>query len=808
MKLIGTILFFVLLLVCVSCLPFQNNEIQLYVSTGGNDNAIGTKEFPLRTIEKARDLASTYKGKNSVEVIFEDGTYYLTNEIIFKAEHSGTKEHPITYRAENSGKAIVSGGTLLDLDWSPYQNGIYKATVPHHINHIDQLYINGTNQRMARYPNAIKGKNVFDTWDLVHTQEPDLANDPLDPKRTVSWADPKGAYVHAMHEALWGDMHWLVKGRNDDGTLLLEGGWQNNRPSPMHPRYRFVENVFEELDAPQEWYFDKVKNTLYYFPEAGTVLSNAKIEVVRLQRLLVFDGTKEAPVQFIQFAGLVFRHAARSFMENKEPLLRSDWTTFRGAAIQFNGGQDCTITDCEFDQLGGNSIFINNYNRRIVIKSCYIHHSGANGIAFVGDPAMVRNPLFRYGSQDYESLDKTPGPKGDNFPQDCRVEDCLITMTGRFEKQTAPIQISMSSRITVSHCSIYDVPRAGINISEGTFGGHIIEFCDVFNTVLETGDHGSFNSWGRDRFWTPDIGATAAQVAKDVNLPFLDMLEPNIIRNSRWRCDHGWDIDLDDGSSFYRIYNNLLLNGGLKMREGYNRIAYNNIILNNSLHPHVWYPMSGDVFKSNIVSAEYKPAIMNRGIPTDGKWGAQLDSNLFITEEADRIKFLKNQADINSLVGEAFFVDAKNGDFTVGTASLAIQLGFKNFPMNQFGVTSEKLRKIARQPEIPIVQASTKNSVNTTYEWYMCTVKNVETMEERSAAGISSASGVLIVSVPQYSNPGRAGLQAGDVIVSFMGTPIKDFEQLQSIIKRNSDKKELTFEVIHNQEKIELSIEL
>lgn len=57
---------------------------------------------------------------------------------------------------------------------------------------------------------------------------------------------------------------------------------------------------------------------------------------------------------------------------------------------------------------------------------------------------MVRSPLFRYGNQNYETMDMTPGPLGDNYPQDCWVDDCLITMTGRDEKQTAPVQISMS----------------------------------------------------------------------------------------------------------------------------------------------------------------------------------------------------------------------------------------------------------------------------------------------------------------------------------------------------------------------------
>lgn len=32
----------------------------------------------------------------------------------------------------------------------------------------------------------------------------------------------------------------------------------------------------------------------------------------------------------------------------------------------------------------------------------------------------------------------------------------------------------------------------------------LIEYNDVFDTVKETGDHGSFNSWGRDRFWHPN----------------------------------------------------------------------------------------------------------------------------------------------------------------------------------------------------------------------------------------------------------------------------------------------------------------
>jgi len=57
--------------------------------------------------------------------------------------------------------------------------------------------------------------------------------------------------------------------------------------------------------------------------------------------------------------------------------------------------------------------------------------------------------------------------------------------------------------------SIYDTSRAGINIGDGTRGGHLIERVDVFDTVLEPHDHGSFNARGRDRYWVrkKDSGA-------------------------------------------------------------------------------------------------------------------------------------------------------------------------------------------------------------------------------------------------------------------------------------------------------------
>ena len=551
----------------------NHSERCIYVSPQGDDNANGSEEAPVRTFEAAQRLARSARKPSSVW--FQDGIYYLPRTIVLDSRDNHTSYHALHPR-----KVIISGGDRLSLKWKKGKGGIYWAQVEKDLV-IDQLFVNGQRKRMARYPNVSdeQDANVFDRWRLNDSGN-DGEQDALDKARIARWKDPAGGYVHAMHEYLWGDMHWLIKGK-EAGELVLEGGWQNNRPSKMHPKFRMVENIREELDEPGEWYYDRESNRLYYMPDGDDNLDEAVVEVVSLDCLLALKGEKDNAVRDVTIEGFTFRHAARTFMQNKERLLRSDWTTFRGGAVLFQNAEDCTLSDCDFDQVGGNAVFVNLYNRDLRIAGCYIHDAGANGIAFVGDTASVRHPMFDYFQKASEVTDHERGPRTDNYPAHCLVEDCLITRTGRTEKQTAGIQISMSFGIHVNHCSVYGVPRAGINISEGTFGGHVIENCDVFDTVLETGDHGSFNSWGRDRYWSPSVAETSQLIASHPGWESLDMLARNVIRHSRWKCDHGWDIDLDDGSSNYLICDNLLLGGGLKLREGFNRKVVNNIILNN-----------------------------------------------------------------------------------------------------------------------------------------------------------------------------------------------------------------------------------
>lgn len=542
--------------------------------------------------------------------------------------------------------------------------------------------------------------------------------------------------------------------------------------------------------------------------------NKAVVEVVRLRHLVELRGSADQPVKFLSFKGFTFRHAARTFMDNKEPLLRSDWTTYRGGAVLFNGTEDCSLEDCFLDQLGGNAVFVNNYNRRVFIRGCHIAKAGANGVAFVGDPGAVRNPLFEYNErQEFKALDMTPGPKSPNYPADCVVEDCLIYQSGQVEKQTGPVQIAMAQGITVRHCSLYDVPRAGINIGDGCWGGHVIEFCDIFDTVKETGDHGSFNSWGRDRYWgLKGIDLNTVTMGEHKNLPLLDVVKPIILRNNRWRCDHGWDIDLDDGSSNYEIRNNLCLNGGIKLREGFYRVCENNIMVNNSFHPHVWYRGSQDVFRRNIVTGPYQPIRVNK------PWGKDCDFNLLhrpgLTEARPAAGFqAQSGLDANSLEADALFLDPSKGDYRVKDGSPALKLGFQNFAMDQFGVRKPALRALAKTPVLPemkapagITPANPPAADVITHYWLGVKVRELEG-EEFSAFGVSKDSGgVQLLEAPTGTDAARAGLAKGDLVQAINGQPVKTIADLH---RRSNEAagKPLTVGIIREQQPHAMKVE-
>lgn len=758
---------------------------KIYVSPGGKESAPGTSAQPVRTLQAALAQVKLTKEKK-VTILFRTGTYFFENPVVINPELLAG--HSLKITAANNETVVFSGALPLKPVWKQYNEKIQVAEIGPGLA-LDQLYCDDRLMNMARYPNFDSTQRIFNG----------TAADALNKERVDRWKNPRGGYIHALHQGEWGGFHFEITGKDDAGKLSMIGGYQNNRPSPMHFAHRFVENIFEELDAPGEWYYNKTTGALYVYPDKQTDPARAAWSYSTAQGILVLKGSADNPLQHVTVSGITFRHTARTFMFTNERLLRSDWAIYRGGAILLEGTTDCLITKSRFIGLGGNAVFVSGYNRNVQISENLIRNIGASAIAFIGNTAAVRSPVYDYSSYvELDKMDREKGPVGNEFPARCTAYNNLIDHIGYIEKQVAGVTIDMAQEILVSHNTIYNVPRAGINIGDGCWGGHVIENNDVFRTVLETGDHGAFNSWGRDRFWRPSRDKTDADVAAYPELPFLDVIKPITLRGNRFHCTHGWDIDLDDGSSNYHIYNNVCLSGGLKLREGYRRLVENNIIINNSFHPHVWLKNSGDIFRKNIVSTAYAPIGMKY-------WGAQIDSNFFVSAtglEATQ----KNNTDAHSISGDPLFVGSGKADFSVNKKSPALQIGFVNFPMNKFGVVSLWLIALADKIPIPEMTKAVEKNTSAAVAWGGAKMKNIDGLGERSTAGIFDENGVLVIAVAGKGAAAGSGLRVGDVIRKLDGTEIKNVAAFIDFVRVNNWKGQLPCTIIRNQKEEQITL--
>ena len=686
-----------------------------------------------------------HKEGEKIVICLKNGIYNLTEAIFIKGEN-------IEICGEKN--TLIQGCAKID-GWVDEGNGVFSASTKYEA---DALYINGEKYQMARFPKYNPNVRIFGGF----------SRDVLSKEKADSWKNPKGAYIHAMHLHNWGGFSYEVTGKDENGNLTYIGGWQNNRQMGMHSDFKYIENVREEMTEPGEWYFDKENKRAYIILKPGHSLDSAEICVN--SSFFVLKNCKNVSIKNIKI-----RRAKRTFMLTNEPLLRSDWTIYRGGAIYFANSSKCSVSDCSLFDIGTNGIFVDGKNDNINVSKCHFKDLGASGVCFVGKPSSVRSPLFEATkSQDFLEIDKKRGPKSNEYPKNCTVDNCLIEHVGMVEKQATGVEISMSYGISVVNTSIYDASRAGINISEGTFGGHIIDGCDVFDTVKETGDHGSFNSWGRDRFWHL-YNLPQNEIYKYSD---LDCISKTIIRNSRFRCDRGWDIDLDDGSSNYEIYNNLCLNGGIKLREGFNRYVHHNITVNNSIHLHVWYENSGDVVENNIIFTEYQPILMEHG------YGKSIDFNILYSKNAREIKKAPELEKItgmdkHSVKARCTFDDIRHSDYTLISPKIS---GFEGFPQ-EFGVRYEPLRKLARTPILPKINQSTKKSKSSIVTMFDMKLKNIETDGEMSAFATAGHNGILVLDVDQFAKASAKGILPCDVIVNINDKEVNSLSDLEGITK-------------------------
>ena len=662
-----------------------------YVSPSGNDGNAGTSaSAPLRTLQGAQSkVRQALSAGFAPSVQVGGGTYELSAALTFGPADSGTAGSPVVWQAAPGAQVTLAGGRQLQPAWSASASmpGVYTAQIGAGIS-MDGLFVNGQRQVLARYPNVDSAQPILDGFTSLGAVQSEA--------RAKGWKHPAVADLRALHCNAWGGASFKVTGLNSDGTLGLSWVGDNNRagacgnPSqPLDPNHVVVENVLEELDAQQEWYYDASAGTLYYYPPSGTNLSTAAVQSAESDELIHVEGTSNtAPAHDLTFSGFTFTATHRTLFDHPyEGLQLGDWSVARTGAFYTKNAQNIAVTHSAFSQLGGNGVFMDGYNDGNVVSGDTFTNDGATDVQSVGSRAAVRDPST-WSNMVTTLDDTTPGPKTQDYPRNITVSGNQMSNNGRFEKQSAGVNISMSQNVKVLGNTIHGSPRSCVNVNDGTWGGDLIQDNDIFDCVKETGDHGPINMWGRDRFW-PLSGGDAVQK----QYALLDVTTPDVINHNRIWHNSQWDLDLDDGSTNYKLTNNVLLNAGIKLRDGFYRTVTGNILVNGSIYEQVSHANDGDVIEHNITLTG-QPYQLTQSDPAGAKYVA--DYNLFWNNGGAVTglggSWSGDGEDLHSQTANPQFTAGNPWtnpsmlDYTVAATSPALSLGFANFPMNTFGV--------------------------------------------------------------------------------------------------------------------------
>ncbi|MFF2275686.1 OmpL47-type beta-barrel domain-containing protein [Agromyces sp. NPDC058126] len=797
----------------LTALPAHAAEpVTVHVAPDGDDAASGDSvESSVKSLARAQELVrDALPAGAPITVLLAEGEYSLDDTLALTNADSGDAAAPVRWVGAGDG-ATLNGGRTLSGEWTPTgaDSSIMVTDVPAGID-FDELFVDDARQVMARYPNWDDSAKRLEGTTTMATLN----------SRSSSWSKPTTGYVRAMHCHDWGSVSFTIEGRSAD-TLQLEFVGDNNRPQdcgsglPMNSGAVMVENIREELDAANEWFLDRDTNKLYLKPAAGVDLASATVEVGELDELVTLTGTSPSdPIHDIEFENLAFERTHRTLFDNTfESLSRGDWSVVRKGAATVKNSRSVSFTGTSFTDLGGNAIFLDGYNSGTEITASRFENNGATDVHVVGSPSAVRDYAGNYFTTP-RITDLAAGPKTEDYPRDVLIEGNVMRNNGRYEKQTSSVNISMALDVTVRGNSLSDSPRACLNFSDTTWGGHLVQDNDIFDCVRETGDNGSINAWGRSRFWKTGAannafasladgvefmgntgGALTAEQAREMMK--LDTIEPITIDHNRFWHDGDWAIDLDDGSSNFVMTNNVLLKGGVKLRDGFDRTLRNNLILDGSTYEQVSYMPGGDEIDRNITlgrvpydnvlndptRAQYaigKNLFWNAGAAIDIRPRGGVAEKLSVdgTTLNTATSWYAAGLDRDSVVGNPLFTStdpAGEYDFTVGGSSPALALGYENIPMTGFGAPGGALPPAAVLPTGTTgpdpVELARRKYVERLWGG---SIANITTTAEQSSYAISDFKGVKFVAVPDGSIAAAAGLRTDDLVRTINGTAITE----------------------------------
>ncbi len=251
---------------------------------------------------EVRALAKWLPG--DIDVDLYGGVYRLSHTLVLGPQDSGQHGHTVAYRSLPgqhpvlSGSQRVTGWTLSDPT-----HGIYRAAVPKGSSS-DQLFVDGARAQRARSSLNPAGFSLVGSSFV--TSDPSYA------------AFTNQSQIQVVDDNDWKQMRCALQSitatstggssLNLDPTCFANnvthvpnaGFPFNGSGLPALNAISWLENAYQLLTQPGQFYLDSGAGYLYYIPLAGQSMATADVELPTVQNLLDVAGTPGhlAPVMY------------------------------------------------------------------------------------------------------------------------------------------------------------------------------------------------------------------------------------------------------------------------------------------------------------------------------------------------------------------------------------------------------------------------------------------------------------------------------------------------------------------------------
>lgn len=647
----------------------------IYVSPNGNDLADGTLNAPLATLKAAKEKAKSLDG--NATIFFRGGTYTIDSTV----EFDGNDKSNVTYKAYGNEKVVFTSGTPYSGFEECTVNGVraFRKSIGKKAD-FNILFNETTTLSRTRYPESgylyvsdVSDDDIQPGADATDTYHAGFNGMYVDREKFSDFKNPTDITIKLLH-------FWKDETVNISSYDSNDGHVSFNKTTSMRININdrfFLQNVFEMLRKPGQWYLDKTDGILYVIPEDNDSPDSYTVWGSTTETMISVNGADG-----ISFENIMFR--ANGFYYSTEREFSQAAYDVK-SCISYQNAKDFHIKNCEFKDIAACSVFFGNGVRNASVENCVFKNIGAQAVYIRGENIAADDP---------------------NVTKNISVKNNQISEYGRTYFNAVAVLVIHANSVDISNNEIHDGYYTAISV--GWVWGYDYSVCynnKICNNLIYNIGQG----------WLSDMGG----IYMLGNQPDT-VISGNVIHNVSADPEEGgyggWGIYLDEGSSYMLVEKNLVYSCGsdaYHLHYGSYNTVRNNI-----------FALSGES-QVRIVTASDRCTppdggqktvdLYNNIILTDGNvrtlscmrstetleernntyWDLSNGNSLYFSKgihayQSMSIKTAIRKGYVHSpIIADPMFRDAANYDFELSSDSPAIAAGFETWDYSNAGTLPE-----------------------------------------------------------------------------------------------------------------------